>query len=404
MSQINDNESKNNSNITGFVGRTRLILDLDSLAWNMRLIRKAAGAGASVCAAVKANAYGHGAAQAAKVFLTNGADSLCVATLGEAVELREANIEAPVLILGSLEPGCEREVVKRGFFQTVSTYDEMKALSDAAKLSGETALVHIKVDTGMNRLGFIYSDADAADRILAASALPNLQIAGIFTHFASSDESDPAFTYLQLERFNGFYNALARRGLAIPVRHCSNSAAIFGFPGAHMNMVRPGIALYGGGCDPGGAHHINPPLRRAMTLRTRLSLVKNVAIGESVSYNRRFTARRPSKIAVMPIGYADGYDRALSYGRGQVLIRGKRAPIAGTICMDQCMADVTDIDGAAIGDEAVLIGKQGPDEITFEELTKTLNTSPHEIMCSIGRRVPRVYMQNGATVGVVNYM
>ncbi|MCL2058945.1 MAG: alanine racemase [Oscillospiraceae bacterium] len=383
---------------------TRLEIDLDCLAENIRLIRGSTRASAAICASMKANAYGHGAATVARTALECGADWLSVAILDEAIELRRSGIDAPVLILGSLERGRAGEVALHRLAQSISTLAEARELSEAALRAGAPVAIHIKVDTGMGRLGFVCGHPSFYSDILACAALPGIRAEGIFTHFATADEPDASFTNTQLGLFNAACSELGRRGAPMPIRHCSNSAAISGFPGAHMDMVRPGIALYGGAGEFAGSHHRNMPLQGVMSLKTRITLLKDVAPGVSVGYGRRFTAQRATKIAALPLGYGDGYSRGLSNGKGQVLIRGRRAPVAGIICMDQCMVDVTDVEGAAIGDEAVLFGKQGDAAITLEEIAGALGTIPYEIMCSISRRVPRVYIKNGKPSGFVNYL
>ena len=383
---------------------TRLVIDLDCLAWNISQIKSIANSKAIICASMKANAYGHGAVAAAITMLANGADMLSTAFLDEAIELRKARIDAPILVLGALEPRGANEVISKGIIQSISTYGEAKDLSDAAQRLGLNAKVHIKVDTGMGRLGFICSGDISYETIHAAVSLPGICAEGIYTHFATADEADAGYTECQLRKFNAVCGDLEKRGIKIPLKHCSNSAAIKGFPYAHMDMVRPGIDLYGGVGALPGKHHRDMSLKRAMSLRTRVALVKDVPAGTCIGYGRRFVARRTSRIATLPVGYGDGYNRCLSCGVGEILIKGKRAPVAGLICMDQCMVDVTDIGDVVIGDEAVLFGKQGDAEITLEELSVAQKTIPYEIMCAISRRVPRVYTRSGKTIGYVNYL
>jgi alanine racemase len=303
-----------------------------------------------------------------------------------------------------LERSRANEVIGYNLAQTISSYEDPEAISAEAQKHGVQAAVHIKIDTGLNRLGFVHNDKSIFNEIIAVGSLPGIFIEGIFTHFAESDGAGRAFTETQLERFNAVRGGLLRRGLIIPIHHCSNSAAILGFPEAHLNMVRPGISLYGGAGKLPGEFHLDASLRRVMSLHAKVTLVKTVRAGESVSYGRRFTAAKPVRIATIPVGYADGYSRRLSCGIGEVLIGGRRAPIAGSICMDMLMADVSGADGVKPGDEAVLYGRQGNEEITLEEVSKKLDTIPYEIMCAIGRRVPRVYSQNGKPVGIANYL
>lgn len=404
MSINNTDISTNGAINTDLIRPTRLEVDLDSLAWNIRQIKNGLSNGALICASLKANAYGHGAVHIAPTLLANGADMFSVAFLDEALELRAAGIDAPILILGALERPRAREVISNCLIQSISSYSEAVALSEESARTGVRASVHIKLDTGMGRLGFVYGNPSAADDILAACALPGIRAVGVFTHFATADEADPSYAERQLHDFISACADMSRRGLDIPFRHCSNSAAIAGFPHAHFNMVRPGIALYGGAGALPGAFHRDLSLRRVMSLRTRIALVKSIPAGASVGYGRRFIARRPTRIATLPIGYGDGYNRGLSCGAGSVLIGGERAPVAGLICMDQCMVDVTDILSAQIDGEAVLFGKQGANEITLEEIAQALGTIPYEVMCAISRRVPRLYLKSGGPTGCVNYV
>ena len=379
-------------------------IDLDSFAWNIQRIRLATGAGAMICASMKSNAYGHGAERIAREALANGAERLSVAILDEAIELRRSGIGAPILILGALESERADEVIANNLTQTIGSQAEAAALSKAARLMDAKAGIHIKLDTGMGRLGFLCENPSVIEDIVAACSMPNIRAEGIFTHFAASDDADARFTERQLGKYNAVCAELAQRGLTFPIRHCSNSAAISGFPDAHLNMVRPGIALYGGAGKLPGEHHRDLSLRRVMSLRARIALVKDIPVGSSVGYGRKFIAGRAAKIATLPLGYGDGYNRKLSCGIGEILIGGRRLPVAGIICMDQCMVDATDLADVKTGDEAVLFGRQGGDEVTLEELSEKIGTIPYEIMCSINRRVPRIYTQNGKICGCVNYL
>ena len=381
-----------------------LEINLDNLIWNIRVIRGMTDAGAKICASMKSNAYGHGAARVAAAALENGADSLSVAFLDEALELRASGVKAPILILGVLERPGAGEIISNDITQTICSLSDAEALSAEAVRQNKTARVHIKIDTGMGRLGFICDSPNTYDDVTAACALPGICAEGLFTHFSTADEPDASYAKRQLAAFYEIYAALTRRGIRLQCLHCSNSAAISGFQAAHLDMVRPGIALYGGVGKLPGLHHRDMPLRRVMSLRTKVAFMKTVPAGSNIGYGRRFTARRTSVIITLPVGYGDGYCRGLSCGVGEVLVNGRRAPIAGMICMDQCMADATDIGGVKVGDEAVLFGKQGDDEITLEEVSAKLNTIPYEIMCSISRRVPRLYTLGDKPAGYINYL
>jgi alanine racemase len=382
-------------------------VDLDCLAHNMREARRAARPGASVCAAVKADAYGHGAARVADTLLQNGADRLAVALLDEGIALREAGVQAPILVLGLPETARADEIARYRLDQTVASHDAAKPLSDAGVRGGAPISVHIKADTGMGRIGMPCGaaalDEAAVREVLAIRQLPGVAVEGIFTHFAVADEPDPesaAYVRVQLGKFLALCGALAARGLRIPIRHCANSAALLHYPETHLDMVRPGILLYGMAAAPGDfpprPDLPNLSLRQALSLKARVAQVKEIPRGASVGYGRRFVAARPSAIATLPLGYGDGYNRLLSCGVGEVLIGGRRAPIAGRICMDQCMVDVTGIGGVRAGDEAVLIGRQGDDFIALAELAQKLHTINYEVLCAINRRVPRVYKKQFA--------
>ncbi|MDR3120591.1 MAG: alanine racemase [Clostridiales bacterium] len=376
-----------------------LEVDLDRLAENTRETRRLTRAGALICASMKANAYGHGAVQAAKTVLSSGADRLSVALLDEGIALRAAGIRAPVLILGVPERARAGEAVTNDLTQTVASLDDARALSDAALRAGRRAVVHVKADTGMGRIGFACGAADteaaAVEEILAAGRLPGVEIEGIFTHFATADEADRAFAERQLAVFLRLCGALESRGLRIPIRHAANSAAIIGFPESHLEMVRPGIILYGGAGELPGAHHRAAALRQVMALKARVVQVKEISKGMSIGYGRQFVADGPARIATLPLGYADGYSRAFSCGRGELLIGGSRAPVAGRVCMDQCMADVTRLGRVRQGDEAVLFGAQGGAEITLSELAERIGTINYELMCAVSQRVPRIYLRGG---------
>lgn len=364
-------------------------VDLSAIAHNFREIRRITKPGTKIMAVVKANAYGHGAPEVSKTVLQEGADWLGVAILNEARELRNAGITAPVLILGYTPPEQLPGVVELGVSQTVYSWETAKILSDAAQSLHKTAKIHIKIDTGMTRLGFAPTD-ESADIIARIHQLPNMKIEGIWTHFAVADITDKEFSRTQFTRFAGFIENLERLGVHIPLKHACNSAGIIDLPDFHMDLVRPGISLYGlYPSDEVDKSKIQ--LRPAMSLKARLAYVKPVTAGATVSYGRTFTVEKDTVIATIPVGYADGYTRLLS-NKAQVLIRGRRAPVAGRVCMDQFMADVGHIGGVACGDEVVLIGRQGDEEITADELAGLLGTINYEITCMIGARVPRIYI------------
>jgi alanine racemase len=378
-------------------------VDLDAIAANARAIRAFVRRGADVMGVVKADAYGHGVDEVVPVLLANGVSRLAVSMLDEAIQLRNKGVEVPILVLGYTDPRRAEEILRHRVTQTVFSLDLARSLSDAAVRLDAEVRVHVKVDTGMGRVGF-QAGFDAVKSVVAISALPRVVVEGIYTHFASADEPDPAFTLQQFERFMGIDSELGRIGVRIPIRHACNSAAMARFPQMHLDVVRPGLSLYGiapkdcPGFGPGGLE-----LHPAMSLKSNLILVKDVPPGTPISYGRRFVTSRPSCIGTIPIGYADGYSRSLS--GADVLVAGRRAPIVGRICMDSCMADLTDLPGpAATGDEVVLFGRQGGEEVTADEIADRMGTISYEVVCLAGKRVPRAYFQNGALKSLRNQL
>jgi alanine racemase len=364
-------------------------IDLSAIASNMHAIRRAVGPKPKIMAIVKADGYGHGALQTARTALASGADCLGVAIYEEGAELRESGIDRPILILGYTTPNEQADAIRGGLTQTVFNMETAQAISKTAVALGKSARVHIKVDTGMSRLGFIPS-AHAADCIYNIAELPGIEITGMFTHFALSDGPDDAFTLEQFKRFTGFARLLEARGLHIPVLHCCNSAALLDEPSMHLDMVRAGIILYG--LEPSEYKPLDGlGFRPAMSLRAHISMVKRVGVGVSVSYGRKFVTERETVIATIPVGYADGYRRSMS-NRARVLVHGEYAPVIGTVCMDQFMTDVTDIPGVTAGDEAVLMGRDGQNQITADEIARIQNTINYEVVCGISKRVPRYYI------------
>lgn len=380
--------------------RTWAEIDLDALKSNIENIRKITDKKSMIMAVVKADAYGHGAVNIAKHLLKNGADRLAVADLDEAVELRRAGIDAPILILGaSFDEDCEM-LVKYDITPAVFLYDFAKKLSDAAKKLGKTAKVHIKIDTGMSRIGYVSGVDDEAvtEEILRISNLPNIFIEGIFSHFATSDEKDSEYTKKQFSEFMAMCGLLKKKGLDIPIRHIANSAAIMMYPETHLEMVRAGIILYG--FYP--SEEVNKDklaLERVMTLKSRITLIKEIK-DRGVSYGKTYIARRNTKVATVPVGYADGYTRLLN-NKAKIAVNGEPVDVIGRICMDQCMIDVTNVHNINIGDEVIIFGKE---VVTADEIAESLGTINYEIVCMLSRRIPRVYICEGKVVSTVNYL
>lgn len=381
--------------------RAAAIVDLDAFASNVQNIRRRTDSRAAVMGVIKADAYGHGALTMARELLFNGVENFAVATLDEAVALRNRGIAAPILILGYTPENQFDEVVKHNLTQAVYSLKQCKELSAVAAAQEKDAVVHIKIDTGMGRLGFLPGEKAIAE-IIQISQLERICIEGIFTHFAAADEEDKAFTKEQYNRFITMIAKLEEKSLFIPIRHTSNSAGIIDCEQMCLNMVRPGIILYG----------IYPSeqvkkeklsLEPVMSLVSRISYLKRVGENTPIGYGRTYYTNRKTKIATIPIGYADGFLRA--YGKnGRVLIRGNYAPIVGRVCMDQIMVDVGNIPGVEEGEEVVLMGKSLDKEITANELAERAGTIPYEVVCGISRRVPRVYKKLGRVIEVVNYI
>lgn len=376
-------------------------IDLDALAHNMKEIRRLARKDSLVTAVIKADGYGHGAKKIAQTLLDNGADRFAIAVLDEGIELRRAGFKVPILILGYTDGERAEEIISNELEQAVYSWELAEAISKEAVKQGKIAKIHIKIDSGMGRIG-LQPNNDAVQLIKKISQLPNIAIEGIFTHFAVADATDKTYTKGQYEKFSWICKELDKENVKINVRHCANSATIIDLPDMHFNMVRAGIILYG--LEPSDEVMLDRiELRQAMSLKVRITHVKEIEAGQSVSYGRKFIADKKTKIASLPIGYADGYTRMLS-GKAEALVKGKRVPVVGRICMDQCMIDITDIDDVKVGDEVVLFGKQDGAFISIDELAAKLGTINYEIVCMIGKRVPRVYIKDGKIVDVMNYI
>lgn len=376
-------------------------INLDNLAHNVREIKKNINDEVLLTAVTKANGYGHGAVEVARVFLENGADRLAVASLEEAIELRKAGIISPILVLGGVPQKQHSLAVKWNIIETIFSYENAENLSKEAKKLNKVANIHIKMDTGLNRIGFL-TEKKSIEEIKKINKLPNLKIEGIFTHFAKADEKDKTFTHKQFERFEWTINELEKEGIYIPIKHVSNSAAIIDLQEYNLDMVRAGIMLYGlYPSDNVKKSRIN--LKPAMTLKAKISHIKKLPPDVGISYGHIFFTKKESIIGTIPIGYADGFTRLLS-SRGEAFIRGKRVPVVGKICMDQCMIDLTDVEDAKVDDEVIIFG-DGKDGIPhIDEVAKKIGTVNYEVVCMIGRRIPRVYIKNGKVVKIIDYL
>jgi alanine racemase len=363
-------------------------IDLSAIANNTRQVQALVGPQVRVLASLKADAYGHGAIKVARTVLRNGASMLGVATTSEAKPLREAGIAAPILVFGYVPPWQMREAIRLGLTVTLYAIESAQALARAAQALDKSVKVHVKVDTGMGRLGI---RAEEVGEVLALVreilALPNLTLEGIFTHFAMADTYDQTHARMQLARFHRVLEALESEGLRPPLVHAANSAALLSLPEARFDMVRPGIALYG--LHPSDEVLLPQEFRPALAFKTSVAQVKVIPAGEAISYGCTFVTKQPTRIAVLPVGYADGFRRAPS-NWGSVLLHGQEAPLLGRVCMDQCMIDVSHIPQVRVGDEVVLIGHQGQAVLTAEMVAQRLGTSSYEVVSAILARVPRV--------------
>ena len=368
--------------------RTWTEIDLSNLEHNYRALRAMLPQGCRFLGVVKADAYGHGAVQVARRLEALGAEYLAVACLDEALELRQAGITTPILILGYTPTERAEALLDNGITQTVYDVEMARALSDAAAAAGKTLKIHVKADTGMSRLGWLCGGEDqsaAVEAIAQVCALPGLEAEGIYTHFANAD-GDEDYTMLQFTRFLDLLEALKQRGITFAIRHCAASAAALKFPCTHLDMVRPGIALYGHYPDPSCEGLDGPGLRPVMTLKTRVASVKAVPAGTPVSYGCTHVLDRETKLAALTIGYADGLPRLCS-DKLEVLIGGQRAPVVGRICMDMCMADVTGLD-VSPGDEVEVFGEHLP----IEDVAALAGTIQYELLCAVSPRVHRAYL------------
>lgn len=362
-------------------------IDLAAIEHNLAAIRSYLAPQTRVMAVIKANAYGHGVIEVARLCVKQGADFLGVAAFEEAMPLVEAGITLPILVLGYVPQDYAEQVVKNKIRTVVYEIDYARALSQAAGRFSAEAVVHIKVDTGMGRLGFA-DNATGVQSVIEAASLPGINVEGLMTHFAEADSPVDEYTRLQIERFRRFAANLELGGLDIPIKHCANDAAIVRFPEAHFDMVRTGIMLYG--LYPSESmKDLNLDIVPAMTLKSRISFIKTMTRGESVSYGRTYRCPGDIRVATVPIGYGDGYTRLLS-NQAYALIKGVKAPLIGTVCMDQCMFALPDRVDIRVGDEVILFGK--PEEgITADDLAKMIGTINYEIVTTITARVPRTY-------------
>lgn len=379
--------------------RTQAKIDLDAVEYNYNNTRAKLPQGCKLLGVIKADAYGHGAVELAR-FLENKCDFFGVACIEEAVELKKAGIKTPILILGYVAPAFYDLVVKYDIRIPVFSYDTAKALSDEAVKQGKTVPFHFCIDTGMSRIGFQVNE-ESADVCKEICALPNIEAEGLFSHFATADESDLTKALAQREKYKKFVEMLESRGIQIPIKHLNNSAGIMNFD-EYFDMCRMGIILYG--LYP--SEEVDKSLldiKPVMSWLTHISHIKTLEAGREVSYGGTFKTTEPRVIATIPVGYADGYPRCLS-NKGRVIINGQYAPIVGRVCMDQFMVDVTDVDGAELDSIVTLVGKDGDAELSMEEVSNAAYSFNYELPCRVARRVPRTYYKDGKFIKATNYM
>ena len=365
---------------------TFCFIDLEALRWNFQQAEKKVGPGVKILSVVKANAYGHGGCEIAKTLEEEGSDAFGVATVEEGIELRKGGVQSPIVILAGVYPEQLDELLQNNLTPVVSKSETLPRLEAMVRRRGISLKFHLKVDTGMGRIGLLASEIDSW--LPKLGKLEALKIEGLFSHFSQAEGVEENYTQTQLEIFRRLLKLLRGDGYNPPLIHLANSAAVITLPSSHFTMVRPGLMLYGIYPSPGMVRQV--ALKPVLSWKTRILQLKRVPKGSSISYGQTFMTERESLIATLPVGYADGYQRLLS-NRGAVLVRGKRAPIVGRVCMDLTMVDVTDIGGVQQGDEVVLLGNQGEGTISADEMAQWAETISYEILTSISFRVPRLH-------------
>lgn len=366
-------------------------INLTHLDYNIKNIIKKVGPGKEVIGIIKADGYGHGAVPVSEVLRKNGVKAFGVATLQEAIALRNAGATETIVMLGLTPSEYADVLVQYDLTPVVMSSDNAQAISEAAAAAGKTVHGYVAVDTGMGRIGYLAEDPEAISDIKKILDLPNFRMKGLFSHFATADAKDKSFAHQQESKYNAFVDALEQAGISIPTKTFANSAAVMELPSVHFDAVRPGIVLYG--CYPSA--EVDPAqldIKPVMSVKANISRLVQVPVGFSVGYGRKFIAQRESMIATLPLGYADGYPRPYS-SVGWVLVDGHVAPLAGNICMDQCMVDVTDVPGVKLGDEVILMGTDGIHTILADDIASATGTINYEIVCAFGQRLPKVYVE-----------
>ncbi len=382
--------------------RTWAEINLDALAANYREIRSITDSSSKIMAVVKADAYGHGFLEVARTLEHEGVDAFAVALYEEGLQLRSAGFRQPILVLGAVPEEQYAACIHNRISMTVFSDETAEKISRIADAMGTTARIHIKVDTGMSRIGYVVdgqNDGNVIDEIIEISKLPCIKVEGIFSHFSTSDETDSAYTRLQLKRFLSVCEKLKENGMTDIIRHIANSAAIMMYPEAHLDMVRPGIILYG--LYPSDdVDKSRLKLIPAMTLKTQITHIKTLDAGRGVSYGKEYITEGKVIVATIPVGYADGYVRSIAKD-GKVLVKGEKVKILGRICMDQCMIDVTNVHNISIGDEVILFSDK---EITADDVAGWMDSINYEVICLVSKRIPRIYMKNGEAVRELNFL
>lgn len=375
-------------------------INLDNLRHNFREVKKLVK-DKKIFGVIKADGYGHGVIEIARVLKQEGVDAFAVAVITEAIELRRNGFMEEILVLGYTPSTFSDTIVENNISQTIFDYESAKSLSKEAKKQEKIAKIHIKIDTGMGRIGLLDND-NIVKEIEEIKALPNIKIEGIFSHFSTSDEKDKTFSYNQLEKFNSVIKKLEKGKIDIKTKHMSNSGAIVDIEEAYFDAVRPGILLYGYyPSDEVRKERIN--LKPVMTLKTNIVHIKEIEKGTPISYGRKYIAKSKIKVATIPIGYADGFSR-LFFNKGNVIINGILCPVIGTICMDQCMVDISGCENVKINDEVIVIGESKGINLNADIVAKALGTISYEILCMISKRVPRVYIEKNEIIRIKNFI
>ena len=366
-------------------------INVSNLDHNIKRIREKVGEGRRITGIIKADGYGHGSVKLGEVLRANGVDSFGVATLSEAIKLRKAGfLTEEIIILGLTPEPYVQTILDYNLTPVTDSFRNAKAMSDAAVKDGTVIRGYVACDSGMGRIGYQPEDPGSVDDVRKISQLPGFQILGLFSHFATADAADKTYANLQEQRFIAFYKKLIDADIKVPIRTLANSAAIMEIPSAHFDQVRPGIILYG--CYPSGeVDRSQIELRPAMSVKANIVHLKKVPVGTTISYGRKYTASRDALIATIPLGYADGFPRPYSM-KGHVLVNGVKAPLAGNICMDQCMIDVTNVPYVRLGDEVTVMGRDGIHEILADDIAEATGTINYEIVCAFGQRLPKVYV------------